>query len=118
MSATVLVVDDHAETSEILGRLLEGRRLHVIALLDSLRALELLHEGLRPQALVTDERMPILLGTELIAALRSIRGLEQTPVLLLSASEMPKTDEFTLVRQKPLEPELFVDLVDQLARPG
>lgn len=117
MDGPVLLVDDHSETTEILSRLLEARGMPVVALSEGLTAVKLIHGGFRPRVLVADQRMPDISGAELVRVLRSRPGGEDIWVLVLSASplEVP-VDARVMFRQKPIEPDTFVELVERLAR--
>ncbi|MFL5319140.1 MAG: response regulator [Myxococcaceae bacterium] len=119
MDGPVLLIDDHRETVDVLARLLEARGIPVLAFSEPVTAVKLLHSGLRPCVVVTDQQMPELYGTELIQALRSRPGCEETWVVILSASPLKAArDRFTLFRQKPIDPEDFVFLVERLATQG
>lgn len=114
-SAPILVVDDHPDTVEMLERLLESAGHQVVAVSSAVRAVELLVQGLRPKAIVADERMPQLSGSEMVGFLRRTETLAHTPVLMLSGQELPSmTDPLTVVRRKPLEPDALVSVVNAL----
>lgn len=87
----ILVVDDEPELAELVASTLELLGYEATVETQSSRALALLQEQpARFAALLTDERMPDLSGTELVRALRTAGGaLAQLPVLLVTGQGGP-----------------------------
>lgn len=79
----VLLVDDDADVREVLKDALESRGLSCWAVEGVLEALECLPAA-EVDLIVTDYRMPVMDGLELLRRL-SGSGLETIPVILLSA---------------------------------
>jgi two-component system, OmpR family, phosphate regulon response regulator PhoB len=84
MAFHVLAVDDEPDFLESLALLLEVEGFRVSAASDGEEALSLFEGGLRPDAVLLDQRMPGLKGTEVLHRLRQ-QG-HAVPAILLSAS--------------------------------
>jgi len=83
LGAQVLVVDDNADMRDYLARLLR-QRWHVSTAANGREALRAMSDA-TPDLVVSDVMMPELDGFGLIAAMRADEGLQDVPVLLLSA---------------------------------
>ena len=79
----VLLADDNADMRDYVGRLLE-QQFDVITAIDGEDALKKLLEY-KPDLLLSDIMMPKLDGLGLLAKLRSLPEIKNTPVILLSA---------------------------------
>jgi CheY-like chemotaxis protein len=81
----VLVIEDDQDTRDLIRRLLESHRAHVVVAATAPEALEVLQRD-RPDMIVSDIGLPDVDGYELI---RRIRGLDdalaQTPAVALTA---------------------------------
>ena len=84
-TATVLVVDDDPDVRTMLAQLLWRCGFYVDVAANALDAIDALERGSRPSAVVTDFRMPGLVGTELIEYMRDRSDLSTIPVALVSA---------------------------------
>jgi len=80
---TLLVVDDEKNVLDVLTRMFD-RTCHVLTADSGTQALEILR-GRRVDLLITDQRMPEMTGTQLIAQARS-EGIEVTAILLTAYS--------------------------------
>ena len=82
---SVLVIEDDQDTRDLIRRLLESHRAHVVVAATAPEALEVLQRD-RPDMIVSDIGLPDVDGYELI---RRIRGLDdalaQTPAVALTA---------------------------------
>jgi len=78
---TVLLIDDAEPMGKFLGLFLSSK-YEVTLCQDSGEAIQLLENGFRPSAIVTDLEMPALSGTKLITQLRSLRP--NTPICVVS----------------------------------
>ncbi|MCP1574259.1 CheY-like chemotaxis protein [Herbaspirillum rubrisubalbicans] len=81
---TVLVVEDHAESREMLCDLLRKGGLHVLAAANGVEAIALMQDH-RPDLVLTDLRMPRMDGMELARYIKSHERYAQIPVVLISA---------------------------------
>ena len=79
----VLLVEDDLNTCEMLSALLKLRGFEVKTAADGARALEIL-ENLRPDVIVTDMKMPVIEGEQLIRAIREKELLANVPVVVLT----------------------------------
>jgi diguanylate cyclase (GGDEF)-like protein len=79
----VLAADDNADLRFLVHQSL-GREFRVILAADGKEALALAREHL-PDLVVTDQMMPEMGGTELLAELRADRTLAQVPVVFVTA---------------------------------
>ena len=91
---SVLVVDDHPDTGEVLSRLLERRGYNAIAVLSGEEALARLSTDL-PSVIVLDVAMPGMNGAELLREIRANPRLRDIPVVVFSA-------DFSLDRMREL----------------
>lgn len=81
--ATILIVDDDADSRDILGRLLRHDGHRVIGAAEGKQAIDLLTA--RDAALVVlDIRMPGMDGIEFLSIIRSYRRWKGLPVIILS----------------------------------
>ncbi|MDH5387663.1 MAG: transporter substrate-binding domain-containing protein [Gammaproteobacteria bacterium] len=79
----ILVVDDEAILAEYISTLLETHNYQPCSMTDSGKALALFKQNPdRFSMLITDQTMPKMMGTELIAAIREIRP--ELPVIICS----------------------------------
>ena len=85
-SLTVLHVDDEPDIREVAGLSLDLDPDIVLTTAESGEmALQLLEGGLRPDVILLDVMMPRLDGPGALARLRALPGLEQTPVIFMTA---------------------------------
>ena len=84
MSRYILVAEDESDLRELLRLALEGAGHSVRAAADGAVALELARRD-TPRLVVTDLRMPVMDGLELIRALREDGKLQRVPVVLFTA---------------------------------
>ena len=110
----VLVVEDHAPTSDALRALLEVEGYRVAFAANGRQALDYLDAGHRPFVILLDLNMPVMDGWQFRHAQRRDPALAGIAVLLVSSSEadlpqiaaslgatghFPKPLEFDLLRQ-------------------
>jgi two-component system response regulator AtoC len=82
--ARVLVVDDEPLLRRLMRRALSGMQLEVVEAANGLEALKLI-ETHDFSAVVSDVRMPVMGGLELVAELQ--RVAPELPIMLVSGSE-------------------------------
>ncbi|MEJ2292768.1 MAG: response regulator [Deinococcales bacterium] len=88
MSATlVMVVDDEPGTLKVTELSLVGAGYAVLTFDNPMEALGELHEGLRPDVIVSDISMPDMDGFEFYRQARSVQELRAVPFLFLTAME-------------------------------
>jgi CheY-like chemotaxis protein len=110
---TVLLVEDDADIRESLAQFLkEETPYQVIAASDGFAALKLVRT-ITPHLIVLDYQLPGMTGLECLEALRTTKGLEHTPVILMSANfpEQVKEEINVVKLEKPFEMEHFLTQV-------
>jgi CheY-like chemotaxis protein len=85
--AEVLVVDDEAETRELLRRTLEKEGWTVAEAVNGRDALEKL-QNFRPQLILLDLMMPEVDGFEVMEKLRRDETLQDIPVIVVTAKDL------------------------------
>lgn len=94
---TVLVVEDSAPAREVVMRILRREGYTVIGAADGLEAWDSVHTT-TPDLVLLDLMMPGMDGMTLLTKLRKEPGLENLPVIMLSAL----SDEARIKRAKEL----------------
>jgi CheY-like chemotaxis protein len=82
----VLVVDDHADSRELIAAVLGGAEIGTAEASTGARALERVLEAPRPSAIIIDLGLPDCHGTDCIRVLRQAPATADLPILVLSAS--------------------------------
>lgn len=115
---TVLVVEDHADSRELLCEILESRGLAVMAAANGIEAVERMRSRL-PNMVLTDMSMPGMDGIELARYIKSHQRYDHIPVALISAvlpaagAHFPEISAFLL---KPCSVEHLLATVVHLLR--
>ena len=81
---SILIVDDAAENLRYLNELLSANGYDVRATLESKMALKVA-ELIKPDLILLDIQMPYMDGYMVSQALRKIEGLQETPIIFISA---------------------------------
>lgn len=87
MDKTILLIDDKPAIGQILKACLEEDGNRLVYFENAPRAIEWLDEGNRPSLVITDVRMPLMTGDELLAFLKSNPLYKTLPVVILSGTE-------------------------------
>jgi len=82
----ILVVDDDQTARDTLRRLLEQDGYVVLEAEDGIQALEA-YKRLQPDVILLDATMPDMNGFEICSRLQKLPGGDQTPVLMVTASD-------------------------------
>jgi PAS domain S-box-containing protein len=117
--ATILIVEDHAISRQMLGNLLGYKGHRVLEAADGAGALALARRE-RPDLVVTDVVMPRVDGLELVRRLRADPGLASTPAIFYTAASV-RTGAQHLedvcgncrVLAKPSDPEVILRVIDE-----
>jgi DNA-binding response OmpR family regulator len=113
---TVLIVEDDADIGEALkGILQDATPYQVLHVSDGFAALKLVRT-LIPQLVLLDYLLPGMDGLECLDRLRESKGMEQTPVILMSAA-FPKGIEARpdlVFLEKPFEMDTLLDKIRHL----
>ncbi|HEY8401087.1 MAG TPA: response regulator [Cytophagaceae bacterium] len=86
MEKTLLVIDDVDSTLAVIYHTLEYK-YNVVRQENGKKALEWLHEGNLPDAIITDLHMPEMDGFEFMKHIRSSGFFRDIPLLILSSYE-------------------------------
>ena len=102
----VLVVDDNPETLNLLAQALEVEGIKVRTANSVFRALETLHDGSEPPALIiTDLLMPQTSGWDFLKHVRSESSIHSLPVIVVTGVEPGESEALAdVVMQKPIDP--------------
>ena len=118
--STVLIVDDHAENLYLLQTILETRQYDIIRAANGAEALELAVSN-PPDIIISDILMPVMDGFALCRAWKKDDRLKDIPFVFYTATYTdPKDEELGLSLGaacfivKPIEPEAFLSLVEQV----
>jgi CheY-like chemotaxis protein len=121
LSRKILVVEDHADTRELLTCLLELEDFSVVTAPDGAAALETV-EFEDPDLVVTDISLPNLDGIDMIRALRSNTRFADIPIVTLTAygaalASQAASAGADAVFTKPLEFEQLLNSINRLISP-
>jgi CheY-like chemotaxis protein len=120
---TVLVVDDEFGVAEVLQSILEDEGYRVATAINGKQALARLRELTRlgehtPDLIMLDYMMPILDGTQTLAAIRKDATFKNVPVIMMSSLEEAAVretcTEYDSFLRKPFRAMVVVRLVAQL----
>lgn len=121
MCARILIVEDNSANMELMAYLLKAFGYFSLQAFDGLQGIEIAQREL-PDLVVCDVHLPKRDGYAVIAALKGDPRLAGTPVLAVTALAMVGDREKLLAAGfdgyigKPIEPESFVDQVEQFLR--
>nr|WP_298722184.1 response regulator [uncultured Steroidobacter sp.] len=114
---TVLVVDDEFGVAEVLQSILEDEGYRVATAINGKQALARLNE-LTPDLIMLDYMMPIMDGTQTLAAIRSNPAFATIPIIMMSSLEEAAVREtctdYNSFLRKPFRAMAVLKLVAQL----
>lgn len=84
MADKILIVDDSDDTREMMAKLLELEMFTVFTAEDGSAGLRVAAEQ-QPNLIITDINMPNMNGIEMIKHLRKQPGIEQVPIMAITA---------------------------------
>ena len=121
----VLIVDDSTDIRALLRLWLEGKGCRVVEAADGKRAVTLAQRE-RPDLILMDLYLPELDGAVAVARIREHAGLENVPVVAISAygesdigaqlSSDPQAAGFNEYLTKPFAPEKLAELLKRYLR--
>jgi len=114
-SASILIVEDDPGIRDILEEVFEGETNHQVLLAeDGETALKILQTA-TPKLFLLDYKLPGMNGLELTERIRSMKGYETTPVVLMSANIFQgDLSKFQLKYvRKPFELDELLQLVEE-----
>jgi two-component system copper resistance phosphate regulon response regulator CusR len=114
--ARILVVDDDTSIHELLEMLLVEFSGHqTVAAYDGAKGLEIIASGEVFDLIITDSRMPVMTGPEMIAAIRG-RGC-MTPIIFMTGDVRPPDIDGVRLLRKPFTIDDFNGAVaEELAK--
>ncbi|HYM00051.1 MAG TPA: response regulator, partial [Blastocatellia bacterium] len=118
MKYKILIVDDNADTREMLSLLLELEHFKVVTAEDGEVGLRVA-EAERPDLVITDINMPRVSGIEMIQRLRKQNRFQQIPIVTITAHgsrvrSEAKAAGADLTLPKPVEIDSLVDDIRML----
>lgn len=119
MPAAVLVVEDNEENLNLIDYLLRAYGYEPLLARNGLEGIRMAAET-QPAIILLDLRMPGLDGYEVVRELKNMIGLENTPVVAVTASAMIGDREriaaagFDGYIQKPIDPRSFIGSLERL----
>jgi CheY-like chemotaxis protein len=87
--ATILIAEDHHDSREALGALLEAFGFKVLLAVDGLQAIELARRD-HPDLILMDVMMPALDGLEATRRLRGFPDTRDIPIITLTALDQAR----------------------------
>jgi CheY-like chemotaxis protein len=116
--AKILIVEDDADSREMLAVLLAGRGYDITCAVDGEEALAVV-EAERPALIITDISMPVMDGIDLIKRLQHHPEWKTIPVLVMSAFRSGIVSDAmhagaTAATVKPLDIDKLFELIEQL----
>jgi len=87
----VLVVEDDADTRDLLCHLLHGHGYRTLVCGNGREALELLETGATPGIVLLDLMMPIMGGERFVEALRSHTEFARTSIVVLTGDDSARS---------------------------
>jgi CheY-like chemotaxis protein len=118
MSNRILVIEDDADTREVMRTALERRGYEVTVAGDGVRGYDTAL-FLKPDLIVTDIQMPGAEGVHVVRRVRDTASLEKTLILVITAFGTG-TATFSLqlganaYEPKPIDPQSFLTTVERL----
>lgn len=119
MSKTVLLVEDHLDSRELLAEALEFSGYSVIVAEDGVEAENQARSHL-PDLILLDISLPLRSGWEVMDALRQDENTQHIPVIALTAHALPEDEENAREKgckgyiPKPVKPRQVIDQVNAI----
>lgn len=124
VAARILIVDDNEANLELLGYLLAAGGHTVMTAENGAQALALIDDGPAPDLVISDLRMPVMDGFELLQRIRQDARLEALPVIAVTAFSMAADRTRVMLAgfdgylSKPIVPETFIGEVEAFVLVG
>jgi len=87
-SKTVVIVEDEADTAEMLAEMMRIIGYEVYQSSGGLRAIDLITQK-KPTTILLDQMLPDLSGLEVLHSIRLDARLRQIPVIIVTAKSLP-----------------------------
>ncbi|HEX6163985.1 MAG TPA: response regulator [Vicinamibacterales bacterium] len=116
MPKTILIVDDHEDTRQLLQFVLQQAGYDVVSAVDGREAVAKVRSE-RPDAVVMDIFMPVMDGFEATKLIKGDPVIGHIPVIAHSAKPESCTNDMSLfeaICAKPCSPDQMVETLDGL----
>ena len=116
---TILLVEDQDVVAQTVSMALNVAGYHCEHAANGMRALSMLEEGLTPNLIILDIIMPVMDGYEFLEKLRTVTGMKDIPVIMLTSLNEPADVLKTLkagavdYQTKPIDVEALLRSVEQ-----
>jgi two-component system cell cycle response regulator DivK len=120
-NSTILYVEDNIDNRTLVKRVLTADGYTVIEAVNATQALEIL-ENTHPNLILMDINMPDIDGYSLTAQIKQTPGLEDIPVIALTANVMRGDRERSLEAgcdgyiQKPVDIDILSEQIERFLR--
>ncbi|WP_211165142.1 response regulator [Aromatoleum toluolicum] len=124
VAARILLVEDNPANLELVSYLLEAAGHIVLIAEDGRQGLELARKEPPPDLIVSDLRMPVMDGFEMLRHIRLDVALNDVPVIAVTAFSMSGDQTRVMLAgfdgyiSKPIVPETFVGEVEAYLKAG
>jgi twitching motility two-component system response regulator PilH len=122
MAKTVLIVEDSPTIMEIECSILQLAGFETLCAVDGIEGIQKAH-GEKPDLILLDIKLPDMDGYQVCRLLKSEPDTKSIPVIMATASEIEKKDEFWGLEVgadayliKPFEPEELISEVKKLLK--
>lgn len=115
-SERILVVEDHADTSAALYRILTDHGYSVLTADNGQQALDFLERGIRPRLILVDLLLPRVSGADLLTYLQDDATLREIPTVVITALPQDQRGRVVAdaVLSKPLDFKKLCSTIDAL----
>lgn len=123
MAARILIIEDNVANLELEQYLLSSAGYATLSAMDGAEGLNVVRQEL-PDLVLCDLQMPVMNGYEVIKKFKADTQLQQIPIIAVTASSMSGDSQKALAAgfdgyiPKPIEPETFVQQVEDFLPPG
>ena len=117
-AAPILIVEDNAETSLALQRVLSARGYPSIVARNGQEALNHLREGNPVSLVILDMYMPVMDGWAFARALQADPRLAGTPLVAFSAGAVSEVPGALAFVRKTVDPDVLLDIVGHVVGRG
>lgn len=114
----ILIVEDDTSLCNLLKKIME-QTYRVEALTSSLDAWDWLSAGNYPDLIITDFKMPLIDGLELVENIRTSGIYQEIPIIVLTGQEDPDLAEkkeqwdINAIIFKPFKPDHLIETVEE-----
>jgi CheY-like chemotaxis protein len=116
---SILLVDDHEDSREMISTLLEIHGFATVQASDGMEALAALDAGPLPALIILDWLMPGMDGASVLAALERVEAYAAIPVVIVSArASLDGSGLAAHVLVKPIHPDALLEIVREHCAKG